>query len=123
MTAFVRELFYIDRGGYITYGPEYRTAKFVARFKYQRAAAKTYVTFLIKNFTVEEYFAIQAAHELDRKVTSAYHTAEERGYIMPHIKKWLRDRGYEVSHAGQKQMLADTVAASLARIDAAKLAA
>jgi hypothetical protein len=50
MTKFVKERFNFH-GGYLSYD-----RKFVARFKYNRNGWGAFRTFLIKNFTVEEYF-------------------------------------------------------------------
>ena len=59
MTNFVKDMFNTS-GEYITYGADH---KFVARFKYQKNAKGSFVTFLIKNFTVEEYFGqLDAKH-------------------------------------------------------------
>jgi hypothetical protein len=113
MTSFVKEKFTFD-GPYMYYD-----GKFVARFKYKASACRPYATFLRNHFTVEEYFALADAHEAAQRDGSAYKdgytggaykAAEARGWIMPHIRKWLRERGYEVSPAGQKQMIADQVA-------------
>ena len=106
MTQFVKEKF-IFSGAYLYYED-----RFIARFKYQAAACKTYATFLIKHFTVEEFFAIADAHEAAQRDGSAYKSgygggpykvAEARGYLMPHIKKWLRDGGYEVNRSGYEK--------------------
>jgi hypothetical protein len=113
MTKFVKEHFSFS-GPYVHYD-----GKFIARFKYNHGASRTYATFLVKHFTVEEFFALQEAHEAAQRSGEAhkpgyeggtYKTAENRGYLMPHIKRWLRDAGYEVSQAGYKQMIADQVA-------------
>ena len=125
MTKFVKERFRKD-GAYLTYlldesSPYYNPGvaginsgekcrgKFVARFKYQRSAAGTFQTFLIKNFTVEEYFDRMAAGEAPLTIL------ESKGYILPHIKKWLKEGGYPVTQAGYKQYLNDTIAQSAAR--------
>lgn len=86
-------------GGYLTYNRQ-----FVARFKYQRGGAGSFKTFLIKNFTVEEYFARLEAGESPLKIV------ESKGFILPHIKKWLKQGGYEVSRAGFDQYIKDQIA-------------
>lgn len=49
-------------GGYLTYGSSYHEARFVARFKWKGLVTKAkFVSLLVKNFTVEEYFARQDA--------------------------------------------------------------
>ncbi len=63
-------------GGYVQYHPYadnyYEGRKFVARFKYARSGS--FKAFLIKNFTVEEYFA-----QLDAGV-APLRIVEEKGY-------------------------------------------
>lgn len=87
MTAFVKANF-VNSGGYVTY-----EGKFVARFKYARAGAGSFITFLIKNFTQEEYFeAIQHASPLP--------VLEAKGYLLPHIKKWLIADGLPPTREG-----------------------
>ena len=100
MTKFAKTDF-VNNGGYVTYGTD---RKFVARFKYARGGAGSFITFLIKNFTVEEYFA-----QLDAGV-APLKIVEEKGYLLPHIKTWLKRDGYEVSKAGYEQFIADRVA-------------
>lgn len=99
MTKFDKAQFNSD-GEYVTYGAD---RKFVARFKYQRGGKGSFITFLIKNFTVEEYFA-----RYDAGVTPL-EILESKGYLQPHIKKVLQENGYEVSVAGKKQYLSDIV--------------
>lgn len=103
MTKFVKENF-CNSGGYVTYN-----GKFVARFKYAKSGAGSFITFLIKNFTVEEYFDRMAAGEAPLKIV------EDKGYLLPHIKTWLKRDGYEVSKAGFDKYIQD-------RIDARKAA-
>jgi len=79
--------------------PNYATQKFVARFR--TAGVGSFVTFLIKNFTVEEYFARMEAGETPLQI------AESKGYMLPHIKKWLKEGGYEVSRAGYEAFAND----------------
>jgi hypothetical protein len=71
------------------------SGKFVARFK--RGGKATFLTFLTKNFTVEEYFGRLDAGEAPLKIL------ESKGYLLPHIKKLLKETGYEVSVAGFNQ--------------------
>lgn len=84
MTAFVKEHFHFD-GMYLTYG-EHRwggpngepRARFVARFKHRAAHLKgraQFAAFLMKNFTVEEYFAALAAGDAPLNIL------EKKGYI------------------------------------------
>lgn len=110
MTKFVKENFLND-GDYVNYlvDGDWGKRKFVARFKYAKGGKGTFITFLIKNFTVEEYFARYEAGEAPLTIL------QSKGYIQPHIKKWLKEGGYEVSRAGYEKMLADQVAASMAK--------
>lgn len=84
MTAFKKEFFHFD-GMYLTYG-EHKwggpngepRAQFVARFKYRAAHLKgraQFVAFLMKNFTVEEYFAAYAASDAPLNIL------EKKGYV------------------------------------------
>jgi len=96
MTAFTKENL-ITEGKYLTYMPQgyntlYADRKFVARFKV--AGVGSFATCLRKNFTVEEYFARMEAGE------SPLPIAESKGYILPHIKKWIKAAGYPVTRAG-----------------------
>jgi hypothetical protein len=99
MTKFAKENF-SNSGGYITYGQD---RKFVARFKYAKSGAGSFITFLIKNFTVEEYFAAYDAGVAPLKIV------EEKGYLLPHIKTWLKRDGYEVSKAGFDKYIQDSI--------------
>jgi hypothetical protein len=63
---------------------------------------------LTKNFTVEEYFARLEAGE------SPLTILQSKGYLLPHIKKWLKEEGYEVSLAGFKKYIEDGIAKRLA---------
>jgi hypothetical protein len=102
MTAFTKTNLEFD-GMYLMYvTPGSDTRTFVARFK--RGASGTFVTFLKKNFTVEEYFARREAGEAPLEI------AESKGYLLPHIKKWLKAGGYPVTVEGFKMMVADNVA-------------
>ena len=73
--------------------------KFVARFK--RGGRGSFLSFLCKNFTVEEYFSRLNSGENPLDIL------ESKGYILPHVKKWLREGGYEVSTEGYKQFQRD----------------
>ena len=78
----------------MTYG-----SKFVARFK--RGGRGSFLTFLCKNFTVEEYFARLEAGEAPLTIL------ESKGYVLPHVRKWLREEGYPETAEGMRQMLVD----------------
>ncbi len=92
MTAFIRANFQIHNG-WIRYDN-----KFVARFR--TAGATGFASFLVKNFSVEEYFdRLEGNDEAPLKI------AESKGYILPHIKKWLKRDGYPVTRAGYEAYL------------------
>lgn len=112
MTTFNKENFEYH-GGYLTYTGDQgefnqyfeqpchptregmRKDAFIARFKYVKHQG-TFKTFLIKHFTVEEYFGRIAADEAPLTIL------ESKGYVMPHIKKWLKADGYPQTQAGYK---------------------
>jgi len=92
MTAFIKTEF--SGSECVNYG-----GKFVARFK--RGGKASFLTFLVKNFTVEEYFGRLDAGESPLKIL------ESKGYLLPHIKKLLKEIGYEVSVVGLQQYIED----------------
>lgn len=104
MSKFIKEQF--SGTEYVTYGED---RKFVARFKYAKSGKGTFITFLCKNFTVEEYFSRLDGGE------SPLQILESKGYLLPHIKKWLKEGGYEVSKVGFNQMIQDQIAARQAQ--------
>ena len=97
MTKFTKENLIIE-GKYLHYMPQgyntpYADRKFVARFR--TAGVGSFATCLRKNFTVEEYFARMDAGECPLPI------AESKGYILPHIKKWMKKAGYPITPAGK----------------------
>jgi len=98
MTAFIKTEF--SGSEYVNYG-----GKFVARFK--RGGKASFLTFLVKNFTVEEYFARLDAGE------SPLPILQSKGYMQPHIKKHLKSLGYPVTPAGFEQLIQDNVNARM----------
>ena len=96
MTKFVKENFNYA-GGYLTYN-----GKFVARFKYAKDSKGTFVTFLTKNFTTEEYFA-----ELANKAPLTI--LESKGYVTPGVKKLLKRAGYAPTVEGMNAYLESRV--------------
>jgi len=104
MTKFTKENLHKD-GPYIFYAEpadrwNHKAHKFVARFK-RVAGAGSFMTCLRKNFTVEEYFGRIEAGE------SPLPIAESKGYILPHIKRWIKEAGYPVTPAGKAAWFAD----------------
>jgi len=92
MTKFVKSEF--SQGEYTTY-----QGKFVARFK--RAGRGPFLTFLCKNFTVDEYFSRLDKNEAPLTIL------ESKGYLQPHVRKMLKAKGYPVTVEGKNKMLAD----------------
>ena len=95
MTAFTKENLIKD-GPYIFYSPTGRLGaddnKFVARFK-RVAGAGSFMTHLRKNWVVEDCFA-----KMEEK--SPLDIVKETGYLLPHIKRWIKEAGYPVTKAG-----------------------
>jgi len=101
MARFTKENLIIE-GKYLTYMPgglggTCGDRKFVARFR--TAGVGSFATCLRKNFTVEEYFGRLDAGE------SPLPIAESKGYLLPHIKRWLKKGGYPVTMAGFRQFM------------------
>lgn len=84
------------------YWVEYEN-KFVGRFKHgsAKASANHFVKFLVKNFTVEEYF-----DKLDKN-GAPLRVLEEKGYVSYNIVKLLKKEGYPQTREGFKQYLED----------------
>lgn len=111
MTQFVRDQFQGSETVQYCLDPmpcAHERRLFVARFKYARSGRASFIAFLIRNFTVEEYFARLKAGEAPLTIL------ESRGYLLPHIRKWLKRDGYAVTSAGFKQMIQDQIAARTA---------
>lgn len=87
--------------------------QFVARFK--RGGRGSFLTFLVKNFTVEEYFSQLNSGVAPLKIL------ETKGYLLPHIKRLLKESGYEVSLAGFNKLIEDRVDAKIAARTAAQI--
>jgi hypothetical protein len=96
-------------GKYLTYGADRR---FVARFKYGSKAS--FQAFLIKNFTVEEYFTLMATVKpgnIDAPRTYCpLEILELKGYINDNCKRACKHYGYPQTLAGFKKMIKDQVA-------------
>ncbi len=124
MTAFTADNIIVD-GMYVMYGAQgWQTPtaerKFIARFKHTPRDKPSFISFLKKNFTVEEYFA-----EIEQSGTGhgPLTVLMAKGYLQPHIKKALKRLGYTVDQSGFKAMIDDQVKATRARLDAAKATA
>ena len=90
MTKFVKSEF--APGEYATYN-----GKFVARFK--RGGRAAFISFLVKNFTVEEYFAALEAGEAPLEIL------QNKGYVSPTVRKALKLAGYPETVEGLKAMV------------------
>jgi hypothetical protein len=111
MTKFIKGNFYGTE--YVDYtNPVDGTTKFVARFKYCRGTKASFLTFLTKNFTVEEYFSRLEKGEAPLEIVGS------KGFIQPHIKKQLKLLGYPVSKTGFEQLVQDNVAKTQQRLAA-----
>jgi hypothetical protein len=81
----------------------YADGRFVARFKYARGSRASFLAFLAKNFTVEEYFARLSSNE------SPLAILQSKGYVQPHIKKMLKAAGLPLTPAGFEQLVQQRV--------------
>jgi hypothetical protein len=93
MTNFTKENLTIHSDT-VMYGDQ-----FVMRNKHHRAAQRGMITFLIKNFTVEEYFGLRGTGHMPLTIL------ESKGYILPHIKKWLKEAGLPLTLAGKSELI------------------
>lgn len=89
MTKFIKENFQIETGykgvtSYLHNGKH----EFIARHCVK--GAKGFASFIMKNFTVEEYLGRLAAGEMPLTVV------QSKGYVQPHVKKWMKAAGYTV---------------------------
>ena len=96
MTKFIKSE--ITKGEYAMY-----QGKFVARFKYARGSRGSFITFLCKNFTVEEYFARIDTGE------SPLNILQSKGYMSPNVKKLLLAAGYAPTPEGEKLYIRDAI--------------
>jgi hypothetical protein len=110
-TAFTKENLLKD-GAYITYAPNGRrwdeANLFVARFKRTRGAG-SFMTHLRKNWTVEDYFAAYDGGKAPLTIV------KETGYLLPHVKKMLKERGYPVTPEGFTALIDADIARHEAR--------
>jgi hypothetical protein len=96
MTAFSKENFHIS-DEFVHYFTGEKM-EFIGRFKYgMKSSRSPFTNFLVKNFTVEEYFGRLAAGESPLKI------AESKGFVPSHIKKILKNAGFPATAAGFKQ--------------------
>ena len=97
MTEFDKTKFNYS-GGYLTYGTDH---KFVARFKYTPGDHAHFKSFLIKNFSVEEYFAARDADVSPLKIL------ETKGYVSKTVQHTLKRSGFAQTLEGLKAYIAE----------------
>jgi hypothetical protein len=116
MTKFKREDFSYD-GGYLMYDGDAgkynefysepchpsnlgrKKSLFVARFKYSGKDKARFLTFLINNFTPEEYFAAYNTPNPANPWKNTFSPSpilEAKGYISATLRKMMKDAGYTV---------------------------
>ena len=78
--------------------------QFIGRFKHgsAKASANHFIKFLIKNFTVEEYFAKMAEPD-----SAPVRILEEKGYVSYNVVKLLKKHGYPQTREAFEQFLDD----------------
>ena len=90
----------INSGGWLAWGAlgtatPHAERRFVARFKGRGGGGvKSFMTHLCRHHTVEEYFAAMDAGDTPLAI------AKRTGYLLPHIKRWLKKDGYPQTPAG-----------------------
>lgn len=109
MAKFDKAAFNWD-GMYLTYGTD---RKFVARFKL-RGDKAGFQSFLINNFTVEEYFSAMTPTMPPAKVL------ESKGYVSATVKRILKEAGYPQTADGKTAYLKKQVKTTMARNAAKK---
>lgn len=101
MTAFTKQNL-VRSGDSIIFIDADGARQFLARFKYAaRSSIGPAMTFLRKNFTADEY--------LNRKIKgeSPLEILESKGFVLSHIKRWLKDAGYPQTQRGFAQWRRD----------------
>ena len=84
MTKFNRD-FFNTHGGYVTYCAPGSPSRFVARFKYGKDGMAGFISFLIKNLSVEAYFDHYDAGNAPLEILQHY------GYETPMWKRGLKN--------------------------------
>lgn len=89
-----------EKGMYLNYQrTEGERSVFIARFKYRRSDQAGFISFLIKNFTVEEYFERMENGE------SPLNILESKGYLGASVKRDLKNVGFEPTLEGRTSYL------------------
>jgi hypothetical protein len=96
----------INVHGWVYYQPEGTNRserRFVARFtKGPRGNVGPFMTFLRRNFEVDEWFQLTGEGQCGAGL-SPIAAAETKGFILQHIKRWLKQDGFDVSFEGYRQ--------------------
>lgn len=103
MANFTKENLHRD-GDYVYYAPngnKWDRKNNISIARLRMGAAGTFMTHLRKNWAIEDYFA---QRDLGK---SPMDIVKMTGYLMPHIKKWLKSDGYPVTMAGYQQWSSD----------------
>lgn len=77
--------------------------EFIARFKRNKKNRSGFISFLVKNFTVEEYL------DKRNKGISPMMILEAKGYVSLTVKNVLKAAGYEATVVGYNQYIQDQV--------------
>jgi hypothetical protein len=108
MTKLIKANFTND-AGYVTYD-----GKFVARFKYGNRAG--FIAFLVKHFTVEEYFTmLDSKHPSGSRTLAPAEVLETKGYICDNTKRAVKltnartGSNYPLTRAGATRMIQDNI--------------
>jgi len=99
MTAFDKARFQKD-GDFLFYGEQ---RQFIARFKRNGRDRAGFISFLCKNFTVEEYVAAYKGG------TAPAEILRTKGYVSATVKRILRDAGYPQTQEGFKTYITDQI--------------
>lgn len=103
MNKFIKDQFSYN-GGFLMYGQYPDRPRFVARFKYRGGDKAGFLSFLIKNFSPEEYFARLDANETPVAIL------ESKGYVSATVKKILKQAGFAPTIEGKRRFVENRIA-------------
>lgn len=83
-------------GSVLTYAMPDGTSQFICRFKHDPKSRPSFVTFLIKNFTVEEYI-----ERLEVRGEAPFPIANSKGYVSHNQKKAAQYRTLAAAFRGE----------------------
>ena len=98
-------------GGYLGYIRQDGSHVFIARLKRAADSKGPWITALIKSWTVDEYLAAVEA-------STPLKAMETKGFMLTHIKRRLRERGYPTTRSGFEQMITDQIDRSYSELKA-----